>query len=238
MHDRVHLPIAGNVSGLGRITHNDFRMASGEMGREKYANFLTQSFSLQGEFSRDGALNFQCIDWRHLEEISVAGRAAYDELLNVCVWCKSNGGMGSLYRSKHEFIFVFKHGRAAHTNNVMLGKFGRNRTNCWHYPAISSLSKTGPDANSRLLHPTPKPIRLISDALMDCTHRGDLVLDAFLGSGSTLIAAERIDRRCFGIEIEPVFVDRLIRRWQQFTGCQAIHVASGRLFDDLEACRG
>jgi DNA modification methylase len=172
------------------------------------------------------------MDWRHLGELMVAGRRVYEELLNLCVWVKNNGGMGSLYRSRHELIFAFRSGKASHRNNVQLGRFGRNRTNVWEYPSATTLSKRGDEGNLLALHPTVKPVALVADALLDCSARGDIVLDAFLGSGSTLIAAERTGRSCYGIELDPIYVDTAIRRWQRYTGDHAINALSGKRFDD------
>jgi DNA modification methylase len=154
------------------------------------------------------------MDWRHLEELLAAGRAAYGELKNLCVWVKDNGGMGSLYRSQHELVLVFKHGRQGHRNNVQLGRFGRNRSNVWSYPGANSFPRCGEEGNLLALHPTVKPVALIADAILDCSARGDIVLDAFLGSGTTVIAAERTGRRCYGIELDPGYADTIIRGWQ------------------------
>jgi DNA modification methylase len=225
--------IEGNVCGLGAIHHQEFAMAAGEMTRPEFIKFLTDAFSLFAEHSKDGSVHYQFMDWRHLEEITAAGNAAYSELLNLCVWAKDNAGMGSFYRSQHELIFVFRHGRAAHNNNVMLGKYGRNRSNVWRYPGVNSFARRTAEGNLLKIHPTVKPVALIGDPIMDSSARGDLILDGFLGSGSTIIAAERTDRRCHGIEIEPTYVDRLVRRWQRFSGQHAIHAATGRRFDDM-----
>jgi DNA modification methylase len=162
-----------------------------------------------------------------------AGQQAYTELKNLCVWAKDNAGMGSLYRSQHELVFVFKHGEAPHQNHVQLGRFGRNRSNLWSYPGANSFSRTGAEGNLLALHPTVKPVALIADALRDCSGRGEIVLDAFLGSGTTLIAAERTGRICHGLELDPLYVDTTIRRWQKLTGNKAWHAGDNRAFDDL-----
>jgi DNA modification methylase len=175
------------------------------------------------------------MDWRHLDELLAAGRGAYGELKNVCVWVKDNGGMGSLYRSQHELVFVFKHGRNGHRNNVQLGQFGRNRSNVWRYPGANSFSRCGGEGNLLQLHPTVKPVAMVADAVLDCTARGDIVLDAFLGSGTTVIAAERTGRHCYGLELDSGHLDTTIRRWQALTSEKARHAASGRSFDDLAA---
>jgi len=173
------------------------------------------------------------MDWRHAEELLTAARDVYGELKNLCVWVKDNAGMGSLYRSQHELVFVFKHGRNGHRNNVQLGQFGRNRTNVWRYPGANSFARCGDEGNLLALHPTVKPVALVADAILDCSARGNIVLDAFLGSGTTLIAAERTGRRGYGLELDPGYIDATIRRWQALTGGSARHAASNRSFDDL-----
>ena len=173
------------------------------------------------------------MDWRHIEELMAAGHGVYGELKNLCVWVKDNAGMGSLYRSQHELVFVFKHGCQGHRNNVQLGQFGRNRSNVWHYPGANSFARCGEEGNLLALHPTVKPVAMVADAILDCSARGDIVLDAFLGSGTTVIAAERTGRRCYGLELDPAYVDTIVRRWQALTGGSARHAASGRSFDDL-----
>ena len=225
--------IDGHASGLGAIHHRPFPMASGEMDGAEFTSFLGKAFRNLAASSVDGALHFICMDWRHVEELLAASRAAYDELKNLCVWVKDNGGMGSLYRSQHELVFVFKHGRNEHCNNVQLGRFGRNRSNVWHYPGANSFSRCGDEGNLLALHPTVKPVAMIADAILDCSARGDVVLDGFLGSGTTLIAAARTGRRCYGLELDPAYVDTIIRRWQALSGGSARHAASNRSFDDL-----
>ena len=228
-----NVPIDGHASGLGEVHHRPFPMASGEMDGAEFSAFLAGAFRNLAAFSVDGSLHFICMDWRHVEELLAAGRAAYDELKNLCVWVKDNGGMGSLYRSQHELVFVFKHGRNGHRNNVQLGRFGRNRSNVWHYPGANSFARRSEEGNLLALHPTVKPVAMVADAILDCSARGDIVLDAFLGSGTTLIAAERTGRRCFGTELDAIYADTTIRRWQVLTGGSARHAASGRSFDDL-----
>jgi DNA modification methylase len=234
--------IEGNVSGHGSIHHSEFAMASGEMNEAEFVAFLTTSLRLLARYSTSGSIHFICMDWRHAGELLVAGNQVYEVLLNLCIWVKNNGGIGSFYRSRHELVFVFKNGKGPHRNNVMLGRFGRNRTNVWEYASVSALSKQGDESNLLALHPTVKPVALVADAILDCSARGDVVLDSFLGSGSTLIAAERVGRICFGIEIDPHYVDVAIRRWERHTGDQALHAATRRSFDDLatasEAHRG
>jgi DNA modification methylase len=228
-----NVPIDGHASGLGAIHHRSFPMASGEMDRNEYTTFLGQAFRNLAAFSGDGALHFICMDWRHIEELMAAGHGVYGELKNLCVWVKDNAGMGSLYRSQHELVFVFKQGRDAHRNNVQLGQFGRNRSNVWRYPGANSFARCGEEGNLSALHPTVKPVAMVADAILDCSARGDIVLDVFLGSGTTVIAAERTGRRCCGLELDPAYVDTIVRRWQALTGGSARHAASSRSFDDL-----
>ena len=228
-----NVEIDGNVSGLGAIHHRPFPMASGEMDRAEFTAFLGQALRNMAAFSAAGSLHYICMDWRHIEELLTAGAEAYGELKNLCVWAKDNAGMGSLYRSQHELVFVFKQRGGAHRNNVQLGQFGRNRSNVWHYPGVNSFARCGEEGNLSALHPTVKPVALVADAILDCSERGGIVLDAFLGSGTTVIAAERTGRRCYAMELDPVYVDTAIRRWQALTGGKAHHAAGGRLFDDL-----
>jgi len=230
-----NVPIEGNVSGLGAVKHREFVMASGEMSEAEFTAFLSRVCAFLVRYSVDGSIHFLCMDWRHMGEMLAAGRHAYGELKNVCVWAKDSAGMGSLYRSQHELVFVFKHGRERHRNNVQLGQYGRNRSNVWHYPGVNSFARTGEEGNLLALHPTVKPVALVADAIMDCTARGDVVLDAFLGSGTTVIAAERVGRRCYGLEIDPLYADTIVRRWQSFTGESARHASSGQLFRQREA---
>ena len=229
-----NVAIEGNVSGLGATHHRNFAMASGEMDQAQFTAFLAQACALLARSSFDGALHYLFIDWRHIGELLAAAQGVYSELKNVCVWIKNHTGMGAFYRSRHEFVFVFKHGRAAHRNNIQLGKYGRDRTNVWMYPSPRTPSEEG---NLLALHPTVKPVRLVADAILDCTARGDIVLDGFLGSGTTVIAAERTGRRCYGLELDPLYVDTIVRRWQAYTGERARHASSGRPFNELEAER-
>lgn len=209
-------------------------MAAGEMTAGQFTHFLTTALSLLARHSSGGSLHFVCMDWRHQLELLTAGNQTYSELKNLCIWVKSNAGMGPLYRSQHELVFVFKNGTAPHRNNIELGRYSRNRTNVWEYPGINTLSKQGEEGNLLALHPTVKPVALIADAILDCTARGDVVLDSFLGSGSTLIAAERVGRICYGMEIDPAYVDTAIRRWQKYTGEHAIHATTGKRFDECK----
>jgi DNA modification methylase len=231
-----NIPIEGNVCGKGSIHHREFSMASGEMKPDEFAKFLVTALGLLGRFSAAGAIVFVCMDWRHMAELLEAGTRVFAEFMNLCVWVKNNGGQGSFYRSRHELIFVFKNGKGKHRNNVQLGQFGRYRTNVWEYPGVNTVSNKTDEGRLPALHPTVKPVALVADALLDCSARGDVVLDAFLGSGTTLIAAERVGRSCYGMEIDPLYVDVAIRRWQKFTGERAIH-ESGKSFDELAESR-
>jgi DNA modification methylase len=228
-----NVPIDGHTSGLGAIHHRPFPMASGEMDKAEFTAFLTQACRNLAAFSDAGSLHYICMDWRHLDELLNAGAEAYGELKNVCVWVKSNAGMGSLYRSQHELVLVFKQPRGVHRNNVQLGQFGRNRSNVWQYPGANSFSRGGAEGNLLALHPTVKPVAMVADAILDCLARGDIVLDAFLGSGTTVIAAERTGRRCRALELDPAYVDTAIRRWQVLNGEKAHKASNGCRFDDL-----
>jgi DNA modification methylase len=231
-----NVKIKGHASGKGKITHPEFPMACGEMTEVEFTNFLHQVFGHLSANCLDGALIYTCMDWRHMGELLTAARGAGLELLNLCVWAKTNGGMGTLYRSRHELVFVLKNGPAPYLNNVQLGRFGRNRSNVWNYPGANSFSRK--KGRPRLdLHPTAKPIALVADAILDCTQRDDIVLDAFVGSGTTIIAAERTNRRCYGIELDPRYVDTAIMRWQRLTGREA-HNGKGQTFYQVAIERG
>ena len=225
--------IDGHVGGLGRVKHREFAMAAGEMSSNEFCEFLRTVFENAAEVSVDGALHFQCMDWRHIDEMMTAGRAVYDELKNVCIWAKDNGGMGSLYRSRHEMVFLWKVGSAPHLNNVELGKNGRYRTNVWNY---RGATKIGPDAELAL-HPTVKPVAMIADAIKDVSERGAIVLDPFGGSGSTLIAAERTKRAARLIEYDAGYCDVIVDRWQRKTRKSAVLVETGETFAEVKARR-
>jgi DNA modification methylase len=204
---------------LGRVKHRDFAQASGELTSAQFEDFLVKGLEQAVKRSADGAIHFVCMDWRHLGEILGAGEKLYSELKNLCVWNKTNGGMGSLYRSKHELIFVYKVGKGPHINNVELGKNGRNRNNVWNYAGQNALGAT---SKRKLdLHPTVKPVGLVADAIRDCSNFGGKILDPFGGSGTTIIAAERTKRQARVIEIEPRYVDVSVERWVRFTGSKA-----------------
>jgi DNA modification methylase len=226
-----NLPIDGVVCGLGRVKHREFIMAAGEMSTAEFIAFLNTVLGRLAENSADGSIHFVCMDWRHDYELQTAARGIYTELKNICVWCKDNGGMGTFYRSKHELVFAFKHGTAPHINNFELGQNGRYRTNVWNYAGVNSLKAGRMDELK--MHPTVKPISLVADAIKDCSKRQGIILDAFAGSGTTVIAAEQTSRRAYAIEIDPRYVDTTIRRWQTCTGEPAIHAESGRTFDAL-----
>ncbi|HBK43056.1 MULTISPECIES: DNA methyltransferase [unclassified Polynucleobacter] len=225
--------INGHVGGNGAIKHKEFAFASGEMSPTQFIQFLTVAFGLQSKYSVDNSVHYQFCDWRHLEEFMTAGKSAYHQLINLVVWVKNSGALGSFYRSRHELILVYVNGKGPRRNNVQLGKYGRNRTNVWEYPGILTMSKQSEEGNLLLMHPTVKGVAMIADAILDCTSRGEIVLDAFLGSGTTVLAAERVGRVCHGIEIEPKYVDVAIMRWQRLTGESAIHAQSGKSFDQL-----
>jgi DNA modification methylase len=195
--------------------HREFAMASGEMTEQEFRTFLSQTLGACAAVSRSGAVHFVCMDWRHMADVQAAAESVYTDLLNVCVWNKSNAGMGSLYRSKHELVFVYRVGEEKHFNAVELGKHGRNRTNVWDYASVNTFGGRSSDLS---MHPTVKPVSMVADALQDVTRRGDVVLDTFLGSGTTLIAAERTGRCFVGTEIDPLYVDLVVERWRQLTG--------------------
>jgi DNA modification methylase len=224
-----NVSIAG-VVGLGKVKHREFAMASGEMTPEEFVTFLDDVFKNLVSHSSDGSIHFICMDWRHIPELLQAGRC-YSELKNLCVWVKDNGGMGTFYRSRHELVFVYKSGQAQHVNNFELGQHGRYRTNVWEYRGINSRG------NSRkaelALHPTVKPVAMIADAIRDVSVRDDLVLDCFGGSGSTLIAAHKTNRRARLIELDPLYVDRAIRRWEEYAKDEAILAGTRQSFDAL-----
>jgi DNA modification methylase len=227
-----NVPIRGHVmTGNGRITHPDFVMASGEMTEVKFIDFLATGFEHMRAHTALGAVIFACIDFRHAWEMLSAARATELVLLNLAIWAKTNAGMGSFYRSQHELVFVFRNGKESHLNNIELGRHGRSRTNLWTYAGVNGFARKGSE-NLLALHPTVKPIALVSDAIRDCTKRGDVVLDPFLGSGTSILAAELTGRRCFGIEIDPIYADTAIARWQRLTGKKALN-SQGLTFEQV-----
>jgi DNA modification methylase len=228
--------INGHATGKGRTTHREFAMASGEMSEAEFTDFLHQTFQRIIAYCRGGALIYSFMDFRHMAEILTAARAADLDLLNLCVWAKTNGGMGSLYRSRHELVFVFKSGEDPHTNNIQLGRFGRNRSNVWNYPGANSFARNSSKKQLES-HPTVKPIALVADAMLDCTKRNDIVIDPYLGSGTTILAAERTGRRCHAIEIDGRYVDAAIKRWEQLTKQEAKDI-NGKTFAQKKSDRG
>ena len=230
-----NVPIDGHVGGLGAVKHREFKMASGEMTSAEFEHFLKTVFGNLASASIDGAVHFICMDWRHLGEVTNAAEGIYSELKNLCVWNKNNGGMGSFYRSKHELVFVYKVGTAPHLNMVELGKHGRYRTNVWDYAGVNTF-RSGRDAELEM-HPTVKPTALVIDAIKDCSRRGDIVLDAFSGSGTTIMAAHKSRRRARAIELDPLYVDVAIRRWQSYTGQMATMAVTGESFAEVEQRR-
>jgi DNA modification methylase len=227
-----NVPINGHVCGSGSIKHGEFIMAAGELSEGEFTSFLKTILGHLATNSVDGSIHFVFSDWRHIFELLSAARAIYTEVKNLCVWNKDNGGMGSLYRSKHELIFVFKNGTAAHINNIELGRFGRNRSNVWDYPGVNTLR---PGRLEELaMHPTVKPAAMIADAILDCSKRGGIVLDCFGGSGTTLIAARKTGRRGYLMELDPVYVDVTIRCFEKLTGKEAVHAESRLTFAETK----
>ena len=226
-----NVKINGHVTGLGAVTHREFTMASGEMTEAEFTAFLSKVFGNLVNASADGAIHFVCMDWRHLGEVLAAARDRYAELKNLCVWAKTNGGMGSLYRSQHELVFVFKVGTAPHVNNVELGRHGRYRTNVWSYAGANTFSATR-DADLAM-HPTVKPVALVADAILDCSKRKGIVFDAFAGSGTTLVAAHKSGRRGYGIELDPLYCDVILHRLCKVAKTEAILAATGQTFGEV-----
>jgi DNA modification methylase len=226
-----NVPIDGHVSGLGQTPHREFAMAAGEMSSEAFTGFLRETLGNAAAASRDGAIAFVCMDWRHMGELLMAGQAVFSELKNLCVWNKTNGGMGSFYRSKHELVFAFKVGTAPHTNTFGLGDTGRYRTNVWDYAGVNTFRAERDEELS--MHPTVKPIALVADAIKDCSKRGETVLDPFGRSGTTLIAAEKTGRRARLIEFDPAYCDQIIRRFEKLTGKQARLATTGESFENI-----
>lgn len=229
-----NVPIKGHVGGKGKIQHREFAMASGEMSDREFVEFLTDVFQNMAKFSQLGSVHSIFIDWHNVHEMLTAGLSVYNKLLNMCVWAKNQAGMGSLYRSQHELCLIFRNGKESHQNNVQLGRFGRYRTNVWRYGGIQSM-RHGEEGDLLALHPTVKPIQMIADAILDVTRRRDIVLDPFLGSGTAILACERTHRICYGMELDPLYMDTGILRWQEMTGQDAVHVATGKTFTEIKA---
>ena len=230
-----NVPVTGHVTGLGKVQHREFAMASGEMTDEQFTAFLAANLALVASHAIDGAVFALCMDWRGLLPLQTAMARAGLDLINLAVWVKTNGGMGSLYRSQHELVLIGKKGKASHINNVQLGRHQRYRTNVWRYPGVNSF---GRDRMAQLAaHPTVKPVALVADTIRDVSHRGDIVLDSFMGSGTTLLAAERTGRVAYGIDIDPRYVDLAVRRWQAMTGAGATLAEDGRSFAEIATAR-
>jgi DNA modification methylase len=224
-----------SIVGRGRTKHAEFAMASGEISPSEFTAFLEETLGNAAGVPRDGAVHFVCMDWRHIRELIEAGREIYGEMLNLVVWEKTNTGQGSFYRSAHELVGVFRVGDAKHLNNVELGRHGRSRSNVWHYAGVNTFRAGRMDELA--VHPTVKPVAMVADALKDCTRRGDIVLDAFAGAGTTILAAERVGRRAYSLELKPKYVDVAVRRWQAFTRRDAVHADTGQTFEDVAGGR-
>src|SRR5262249_23097254 len=220
-----------DIGGRGRMKHREFAMASGEMSTSAFTDFLTDTLANAGNVSVAGAVHFICMDWRHIGELMAAGTGVYDAMLNLIVWVKSNAGQGSFYRSQHELIGVFRVGDSPHLNTIELGRHGRSRSNVWKYAGVNTF-RAGRMDDLRA-HPTVKPVALVADAIKDCTQRNQIVIDTFSGSGTTLLAAERVGRKARAMDLEPRYVDVAIRRWQAFTGRDAIHADSSLTFGEI-----
>jgi DNA modification methylase len=219
------------IGGRGRIRHPDFAIGSGEMHPAEFKKFLTGTLGNGIRVSTEGAVHFVCMDWRHIGDLIEVGRELYGSMLNLVVWNKTNAGQGSFYRSQHELIGVFRVGGEPHQNNVELGRYGRNRSNVWTYPGVNTFGRGRMD--SLATHPTVKPIALVSDALLDCTSRGDVVLDQFAGAGTTILAAEKVGRMAYAIEYEPRYVDAALGRWQKMTKLEVVLDGDGRTFEEI-----
>jgi DNA modification methylase len=228
-----NVPIDGHVCGLGRIRHRNFAMGVGEMNKDQFTRFLTDTLGLAAARCRDGAIAYVFMNWRHMGELLKAGEQVFSELKNLCVWNKTNGGMRSFYGAKHELIFVFKVGTAAHTNTFGLGETGRYRTNVWDYAGVNTF-RAGRLGDLEQ-HPTVKPVDLLADAIKDCSRRGAIILDPFGGSGTTMIAAQKSGRSSRLIEYDPSYCDVIVRRYEAVTGKSATLTRTGQTFEDVAA---
>ena len=220
-----NVKIDGHVGGSGKTRHREFAMASGEMTEAEFIAFLRDAFQNLKLFSTDGSIHFIFMDWRHMREVQLAAQSIFSELKNLIIWVKDNGGMGTFYRSRHELVFVYKNGTAPHINNFELGQHGRYRTNVWQYKGVNTLKAGRMDELA--LHPTVKPVQMLADAIKDVSGRADIVLDLFGGSGSTLIAAHKTERRANLCEFDPIYCDRIIRRWEAYAHDEAVLIACG-----------
>jgi DNA modification methylase len=221
--------------GRGKIKHPEFAQGSGEMSDVEFVVFLKKWMRLAAQFSEEGSIHFICMDWRHLGQTLASGEGVYTEFKNLVVWAKTTAGMGSFYRSQHEFIFVFKNGVGPHQNNIELGRHGRNRSNVWSHAGVNTFRAGRLEELS--IHPTVKPVALVADAMRDCSRRGQIVFDPFMGSGTTILAAEKVGRRAYGLEIDPLYIDAAVKRWQDFTKRDAILKATGQPFDEVATAR-
>jgi DNA modification methylase len=224
-----------NIGGRGRVKHGDFAFAFGEMSRAEFRKFLKATLKNGAAVMRSGAVQFVCMDWQHIGDLIQVGAGVYGAMLNLAVWNKTNAGQGSFYRSQYEHVAVYRVGAEHHMNNVQLGRFGRNRSNVWTYAGVNTFGKDRMEA--LVAHPTVKPVALVADAMLDCTARNEIVLDQFCGSGTTIVAAEKVGRIGYGIEYEPKYVDVAIGRWQKFTGMDAVLSGDGRTFGEIAAER-
>ncbi|WP_428515362.1 DNA-methyltransferase [Roseovarius sp.] len=220
-----NVKIDGHVGNSGKIQHREFAMASGEMTVSEFTGFLERAFQNMADHSVDGSIHYLCMDWCHMSEMLAAGQGVYDGLKNLIVWAKDNGEMGTFYRSRHELIFVFKKGKAAHVNTFELGEKGRYRANVWEYRG--SNSRHAGRMDELALHPTVKPVQMIADAIRDVSGRGEIVLDLFGGSGSTMIAAEKTGRRGYLCELDPIYCDRILARWEAYAKDEAEQLVCG-----------
>lgn len=230
-----NVKMKGHATGNGKTKHREFVQASGEMSDAEFQRFLLTFMLHCARFARPGALHYLCMDWRHIRHLLLAGEAAFDNLLNICVWTKTQGGMGAMYRSQHEFVAVFKKGKAKHINNIELGRHGRDRSNVWPYAGMNSFGAERDEALA--MHPTVKPLALVRDAILDASNRGDVILDPFGGSGTTLIAAEKVGRTARLIELDPLYCDVIIARAERSLGLNAVLTATGESFASVAQSR-
>jgi len=230
-----NVPIDGHVTGQGKFKHREFAVATGEMSHVEFTAFLRTGMEHAHRWSKPGSVHTWAMDWRHANEITSAGQAVYERYLNMAVWVKDRPGMGSFLRSQHELFFIFGKGGAPANNYVMLGRFGRSRSNVWHYPSAASVARTSDEGNPLSWHPTVKPLALICDILLDASVKGDIVVDPYAGSGTLLLAAQKLRRKARCLELDPAYCDTIIRRWQRWSGETAVRVADGMTFDFLAA---